>query len=159
MAHEEALQAYRMLKDNRWSALATTGEGGPMASMVSYAIAPDLSILMFLSGLARHSRNLDETPLASLVVSGPDQPEVTDPQTIPRVSVQGIVEPIPRDDPEFGPAWQVYVDRFPFAAPRLGLGDFTLYRLVPESVRWVGGFGAARTIKPDALREAAQELS
>ena len=159
MANEEAQQAVRMLKNHRWSALATTGQDGPMASMVSYAIEPDLGILMFLSGLARHSRNLKETPLASLVVAEPDQPEVADPQTIARVSVQGTVEGIPRDDPGFGPAWQVYVDRFPFAAPRLQLGDFTLYRLVPSAARWVGGFGAARTIKPDALRAAAEQIT
>ena len=155
MAGEERMKAVQMIRDFRWGALATTSEQGPMASMVSYAVTPNLDILMFLSRLARHTRNLDDNPVASLVVSGPDRPDVADPQTLPRVSVQGSVVPIPREDPEFESAWNTYVGRFPAAAPRLGLGDFNIYRLVPSEARYVGGFGAARTIKSDALREAA----
>lgn len=155
MASEGARQAVAMIRDHRWGALATAVGQEPMASMVSYAVESDLGLLMFLSGLARHARNLQENPTASLVVTAPDGPDVADPQTLPRISVLGAVAPIARDDATFGPAWRIYVERFPSAAPRLGLGDFTLYRLVPESARMIGGLGAARTIKGDALREAA----
>jgi len=155
MASEASMQTVQMIRGFRWGALATSGEQGPMASMVSYAVTPNLDVLMFLSGLARHTRNLNDNPAASLVVSDPDGSDVADPQTLPRVSVQGAVVAILRDDPDFAAAWRTYVGRFPAAAPRLGLGDFNLYRLTPDEARYIGGFGGARTIKGDALREAA----
>jgi putative heme iron utilization protein len=155
MASEGARQAVAMIRTHRWGGLATAIDGEPMASMVSYAVEPSLGLLMFLSGLARHARNLNANPVASLVVTVADGPDVADPQTLARVSVQGSVERIARDDAGFAAAWLAYVERFPSAESRLGLGDFTLYRLVPESARFIGGFGAARTIKGDALREAA----
>lgn len=139
--------------------MATTGTRGPLASMVSYASEPGLAgILVFISRLARHTRNLEDDSQASLAISVPDRPEVLDPQTLPRVSVQGSFEPIERTDPTFSTAWAVYSERFPTAAPRLQLGDFTLFRMVPEEARYVGGFGAARTVRGDALRTAAADL-
>lgn len=156
----EAHESVRLIAASRWAALATSAGKGPMASMVSYAVEPGMTgLLMFLSRLARHTRNLEENPAASLAISVPDTPEVLDPQTLPRVSVQGWVEPVERTSSEFGAAWAVYSGRFPSAAPRLQLGDFTIFRLHPEEARYVGGFGAARTVRGDALQRAAAELA
>jgi len=155
----EALDAVRLINAGRWAALATVGDRGPLASMVSYAVEPGLSgLLIFISRLARHTRNLESGSGASLVVSMPDHPEVLDPQTLPRVSIQASAGPVERDDPAFPEAWGIYADRFPAANPRLQLGDFTLFRLLIEDARFVGGFGAARTIRGEALRVAAVDL-
>ena len=88
----------------------------------------------------------------------PDRPDVLDPQTLPRVSVQGPVTAIERNHPTFPEVWHTYVSRFPAAASRLQLGDFTLFRLAPEEVRYVGGFGAARTLHGTVLTTAARSL-
>jgi putative heme iron utilization protein len=155
----EALDAVRLIKAGRWAALATAGDREPLASMVSYAVEPGLSgLLIFVSRLAMHTRNLESGSGASLVVSMPDHAEVLDPQTLPRVSIQASAGPIERDDPTFPGAWEIYADRFPAANPRLQLGDFTLFRLLIEDARYVGGFGAARTIRGEALRVAAADL-
>ena len=146
----EAHEVVRLITGGRWAALASHGDRGPLASMVSYAAEPELKgLTMFLSRLARHTRNLE----------GEASAEVLDPQTLPRVSVQGRVEAIERSEPTFAAAWEIYVERFPAAAPRLQLGDFTLFRLVPEEARYIGGFGSARTIRGDALRQAAVDLA
>ena len=156
----EAHEAVQLIIGGRWAALASYGDRGPLASMVSYATEPGLTgMTMFLSRLARHTRNLEEQTSGSLVISLPDRPEVLDPQTLPRVSVQGIVVAIERTDPAFAPAWQTHIERLPAVAPRLQLGDFTLFRLIPDEARYVGGFGAARTIRGDALRQAAIDLA
>lgn len=155
----EALDAVRLIKAGRWAALATAGDREPLASMVSYAVEPGLSgLLIFVSRLAMHTRNLESGSGASLVVSMPDHSEVLDPQTLSRVSIQASAGPIERDDPTFPGAWEIYADRFPAANPRLQLGDFTLFRLLIEDARYVGGFGAARTIRGEALRAAAADL-
>ena len=156
----EAHEVVRLITGGRWAALASHGDRGPLASMVSYAAEPELKgLTMFLSRLTRHTRNLEGEASASLAISLPDRPEVLDPQTLPRVSVQGRVEAIERSEPTFAAAWEIYVERFPAAAPRLQLGDFTLFRLVPEEARYIGGFGSARTIRGDALRQAAVDLA
>ncbi len=158
-ASNEARDAVVLIRAGRWAALATTGERGPLSSMVSYAVEPgSTGVLMFLSRLARHTRNLEASPLASLAISAPDRPDATDPQTLPRVSLQGPIELIPRDDSGFPFAWKVYAGRFPSAVPRLQLGDFSIYRLVPEEARYVGGFGAARTIRAGDLQNAVASL-
>ena len=155
----EAHEAVRLINAGRWAAIATTGDRGPLASMVSYAVEPEFSgLLMFLSRLARLTRNLEAGPVTSLAISMPDRADILDPQTLPRVSVQGPINAIERVDPAFADAWGVYGGRFPTAVPRLQLGDFTLYRLFPAEARYVGGFGAARTIRGDQLRAAAMDL-
>jgi putative heme iron utilization protein len=146
--------AVRMLLANRWAALATLGEDGPSASMVAYAPEPDLAgLLLFLSGLSGHTRNLLAEPRISLVISEAD-PGSGDPQTLARVSVKGIAEKIERSAPEFESAWQAYLERLPDAAPRIMLGDFALFRVVVSEARYVGGFAQAGTI-PAARLSAA----
>jgi putative heme iron utilization protein len=83
------LDAARPILTRRWAALATLTDNGPSASMVAYAPEPDLSsLLLFLSGLSQHTRNLLEEPRVALVVTEPDSGE-GDPQTLARLSVKG----------------------------------------------------------------------
>lgn len=153
------LEVARLVLSQRWAALATLNDGAPLASMVAYAPEPEMTgLLLFLSGLSLHTRNLMADARTSLVVGRPD-PGTGDPQTLPRVSLQGRVREIPREAPEFGTAWGHYLARFPEAAPRLDLGDFVLLRLVVDEARYVGGFGRAATLAGDELREAGRALS
>jgi len=153
------LEIARLVLARRWGAIATLNDGAPLASMVAYASEPGLDgLLLFLSGLSLHTRNLAADPRASLVVGDPD-PGSDDPQTLPRVSLQGRVTEISREARGFPAAWARYVARFPEAAPRLELGDFVLLRLVVEEARYVGGFARAVTLGGDRLREAGRALA
>lgn len=152
------LEIARLVLSQRWGALATLNDGAPLASMVAYAPEPGLAgLLLFLSGLSLHTRNLTADPRTSLVVGQPD-PGTGDPQTLPRVSLQGRALEISREAQEFGTAWGHYVARFPEAAPRLNLGDFMLLRLIVDEARYVGGFARAVTLDGDELREAGRAL-
>lgn len=152
---DAANEAVRLIRDQRWAALATVDGGVPVASMVAYAPEPELGgLLLFLSGLARHTRSLRAEPRACLVVSEPD-PGEGDPQLLPRVSIEGEFVEVPRDGNDFEDLWSLYVGRFPEAAPRLALADFALFRLLPTRIRWVGGFAQAVTLDADRLRKAA----
>lgn len=150
------LEAARLVMSHRWAALATLGADGPNASMIAYASTRDVSsLLLYLSGLSEHTRNLMADPRVSMVVSEPVSNNVGDPQTLARVSLKGRAGQIERTAQEFGDLWQLYVGRLPEAAPRLGLGDFILFRVVVEEARYVGGFASARTIPINRLAEAA----
>jgi putative heme iron utilization protein len=158
MVNAVRLDIARLVLKQRWGALATLDSGAPLASMVAYAPERDLGgLLLFLSGLSVHTQNLLADPRASLAVSEPDS-GTGDPQTLPRVSLQGAVTVVARESAGFGPAWGIYVERFPDAAPRLELGDFLLFRLAPAEARYVGGFARATRLSGEDLREAARAL-
>ena len=145
-------EAAALLQEQRWAALSTVADGVPEGSMVAYALAPGgAGLLFFLSGLAAHARNLAADPVAALAVTAPDIGE-GDPQLLPRLGLTGRVEMVDRREMRFGPLWQNYVEWFPWAAPRLGLGDFNLFLFVPTECRYVGGFARARTIPWERLR-------
>ena len=153
-----ALDAARLVIAHRWAALATLGEDGPAASMVAYAPESDLSsLVLFLSGLSAHTRNLITEPRVALVISDND-PGTEDPQALARLSLKGTAEMVGRTDPEFERVWQVYLSRLPDAAPRLGLSDFSLFRVVIGEARYVGGFARAGTVPVERLTAAAREL-
>jgi putative heme iron utilization protein len=145
MEREEVLQQLgRLISGQRWAALATVDEKGqPQASMVAYVPEPGFNgILLHLSQLAAHTRNLLESPWASLAIAEPDSGE-RDPQTLMRASLEGAVDPIARDSDEFLVCKQQYLARLPDAEQLFGFGDFMLLRLQPQSVRFVAGFGRA----------------
>lgn len=149
------VEAARLVLETRWAALATAGERGPLASMVAYAAEPGLSgLLLFLSGLSEHTRNLMTAPGCSLAVSRPD-PGVGDPQTLARVTLSGSASPLARDGGQFTELWPVYASAFPEAVPRLGLPDFVLFRFRIDTARFVGGFARAFTISGERLAHGA----
>ena len=126
--------------------------------MVAYAVEPGLGgLLMFLSQLAAHTRQMLEYPQVSLAITAPDTGD-GDPQLLPRVSLQGRAAPIGRDDETFALAAARYVQRFPDALPRFQLGDFHLFRFGIDEARYVGGFARASTFSGDQLRETAREM-
>jgi heme iron utilization protein len=141
-----AREAENLIRHQRWGALATVNDQGePVASMVAYALSPGgTGLVLFLSRLAQHTRGLLAQPRTSLAVSEPDTEE-GDPQRLQRATVNGKARVIPRDTDDFVRHGDAYVERFPDALPRFELGDFVLFELVPEDVRYVGGF--ARTAR------------
>jgi putative heme iron utilization protein len=138
-----AKEARALLHAQRWAALATVDGGEPLASMVAYAIDEEhRGLLLLLSQLAQHTKNLLNDPRASLVVSEPDAGD-GDPQRLQRLTVQASVAIVRRDASDYVTAAERYIERFPDALPRFELGDFVLFRLVAVDARYVGGFARA----------------
>ncbi len=157
MASSLRVEIARLVLSKRWAALATLHEGAPAVSMVAYAPEAGLAgLLMFLSGLSAHTRDLLEDPRCSLGIGEPDLLE-GDPQTLARVSLRGRVQALRADDAGYAAAWLRYVERFPDAARRAELPDFRLFRMVIDEARYVGGFARAVTLDGDEIREAARE--
>ncbi len=153
-ATSSELEAARLVLAHRWAALATLGDDGPSASMVAYAPEPGLrNLVLFVSGLSEHTRNLIKEPRAALVISEIDS-GTGDPQTLARLSVKGTAAMVERAAPEFDEVWRTYIARLPDAAPRIVLRDFSLFRIVVEEARYVGGFAQAGTIPPARLSAA-----
>ncbi|MBC7432568.1 MAG: pyridoxamine 5'-phosphate oxidase family protein, partial [Rubritepida sp.] len=75
--------------------LATQEDGQPFASLVTHAVAPDGALLLWLSTLSRHTRQLQREPRCALMAQA--APAEANPQTAPRVTVTGRAAPI--EDP------------------------------------------------------------
>ncbi|MDT8266850.1 pyridoxamine 5'-phosphate oxidase family protein, partial [Roseomonas sp. DSM 102946] len=107
--------------------LATQAGGQPFASLVTPAVAPDGSVLLFLSTLSEHTRHLLAEPRCALLFTGP-APEIN-PQTAPRVTVTGLAIPVPEGEADaLKSRWLL---RHPYAALYAGFGDFDLWRVRP----------------------------
>jgi len=147
----------RLLRGQRWAALATVGEDGtPLASMVAYCPADDLgSVTLHLSRLAAHTGNLLARPQISLVVTEPDDGR-DDPQTLARATLAGEVSAIPRDAADFPALRAGYIARLPESEPLFDFPDFILFRLTVNEARFVGGFARAFTYGPADLARAAE---
>jgi putative heme iron utilization protein len=149
---EDLGEVARSISGSRWAALATLGgDGAPQASWVAYVPDPAArELLLHLSRLAAHTGNLLAQPRAGLGISAADRGE-GDPQTLPRVSLQGTAEAVARDDPAWPGLRARYIDRLPDAAPLFDFPDFVLFRFRIESGRWVGGFGRIFDFDPATL--------
>lgn len=147
-----------LLARERWACLATLGaDGTPLAAMVAFAPdGEDGDLMLHLSTLARHTRNLLQRPRVSLAVSEQYTGQ-GDPQTLARVAVQGEIEVIAREDDDYTRLRDVYVTALPDSEPRFGFGDFHLLRLVAGEARYVGGFARAFAVDAHALRGAVRE--
>lgn len=100
-------------------------------------------ILMHLSTLARHTKNIQQQAQVGFMVCTPEL-EADSPLSLPRISFQGHVEVLP--EAEMEAAKSVYLARFPDAELLFDFADFSLFRLCVSNVYWVGGFGLARKI-------------
>jgi hypothetical protein len=156
METKERQELQRIIREGRWAALATYGDGAPLASMVAYASETGFTgFLMHLSLLSAHTRNLLASGAASLAISEPDGARVRNPQTLARVSIQGEVRPLQEAAPGYAEARALYEKRFPDSSPLFGFEDFLLFRLVPREARFVAGFASAYTVDARELQEIA----
>jgi putative heme iron utilization protein len=147
---EQAAQAARrLLRAARSASLGTLGADGlPSVTLVTPATAPDLSVLMLLSSLSEHRRNLERDGACGLMVTG--DATAPNPQTAPRLSLGGRAALVPE---EAAGAWRRrWLAAHPYAAGYAAFTDFALFRFVPERAHFVGGFANAHRLSLAALR-------
>jgi heme oxygenase (biliverdin-IX-beta and delta-forming) len=140
-----AFEARKLLRAARSGTLATVADGGqPIASLVTHACAPDLSVLLLLSNLSEHTRHLRSEPRCSILACG--AMEGANPQTAPRVTVTGIAEMA--DDAALKAR---FLAVHPYAALYAEFGDFHLWRIRPMAALFVGGFARAVRLRQAEL--------
>jgi putative heme iron utilization protein len=156
MTHEPRLTvALRsLLQNQRVAALGTLDtDGFPFVSMVPFAVEPaSAQLVIHVSGLAVHTRNLQTTPRVSLLVM---QAEVTgEPvHALARVTLEGVATVLERDRAAWRQARDAYLARFPDAQPMTELGDFMFVGVAVQGARQVAGFGAARSLDAETMAE------
>ena len=139
----QALRA--LLQRQEIAALGTLRRDEPFVSMVPYALLADGAFVVHVSRLATHTRDMEEHPRVSLMVVAGRQPDVPA-QGVPRATLQADAQACPSDGPRYAEARAAYLARFPDTEFMFGFADFSLFVLVPRSVRFVAGFAQAGSL-------------
>ena len=135
----------RLIHDRMTAALGTLHQGVPFVSMVPYAVARDGSFILHVSRLAAHTLDMLDNPEVSLLITESEASEKM-PQALARVTVEGRAEMLDRESETSTDAREVYLSRFPDAAPLFEFSDFNIFIVRPMSARVIAGFGQAVTI-------------
>ncbi len=123
-------------------------DGAPFASFVLIATDEDGDIVLLISRLARHTKNLAGDRRASLLVVA-EGGEGGDPLAGARVTFNGSVD---EDVTASGRAR--FLARHPEAERYAGFGDFQFYRLRISSAHLVAGFGRIADLTREDVVEA-----
>ena len=146
----------QLLRGQRWGCLGSQNESGPYVSWVAFVAEDDFSgLILHLSRLAKHTRNLEINPNVSLALSEPDDGK-GNPQELARLTLEGTVTVIDPASPDYVQFKALYLSRLPDAEMMFQFSDFSLYRFEPQSGRYVDGFASSHAITPDKLKVASQ---
>lgn len=148
-----------LINTQRVAALGTLGEDGlPFVSMVPYALEPHSPCLVIhISTLAAHTRNLQATPQVSLLVMQAEVPGEPV-HALPRVTLIGQATVLAPGSAAWADGRAAYLARFPEAAPMTQLGDFMFVAIHLAGARQVAGFGAARSLDAETLESILRPL-
>jgi len=147
-------EARQLLRRTRTGTLATLNrEGGiPYASLANVATDVEGWPVLLISTLAWHTQNLLADPRASLMVA--ELPAEGDALTGARMTVMGRFEKVADQALK-----RRYLARHPAAGFYAGFKDFAFWRMVPELVHAVAGFGRIETLQPDEVFPQAKEMA
>ena len=132
----------------RFGSLATTARepaGWPFATLVAVAFDARGRPLLLLSRLAEHTKNLEASDRASLLVTEHGE---ADPLAAGRMTLVGTCARVP--DGERDAALTAFLAVHPEASSYAGFADFGLWRLEVAQARWIGGFGRMKWIDAEA---------
>lgn len=113
----------------------------PYPSFVLLATDYDGAPLLFLSGLAEHSRNIAADPRAGLLAQAADGESGPSPEPLAGARLSLLGRLAPTDAPHVRAR---FLNRHPGAQRLTMLGDFSFYRFETTRAHLVAGFGRAR---------------
>ena len=138
-----AREARQLLRAHRYGALCTLSKkfgGHPFGSITPYLVDHDGSLLILISTLAEHTKNIQNDSRVSLITHNQESTHI---QTQGRVTVLGSATI--ETNREF--TGKRYLRYFPEAQSYFAMHDFSFYRIVPQAIRFIGGFGNIQWVK------------
>jgi putative heme iron utilization protein len=138
--------AKSLLRRSRQGALGTlmVGSGDPYCSLVNVASAPDGSLILLISRLAVHTKNILADSRASLML---DERAPGDPLEGARIMIAGRAEEVNGDDREV--LRRRYLNAHPSAEAFVDFRDFSFFRIRCSGAHLVAGFGRIIDLRPE----------
>ncbi len=125
-----------------------SADGSPFVTLVTVANKSPTQLVMLLSGLARHTKNLDSNGQCSLLLVQQGG-EGGNPLEGARLTVVGEVKKMPRG--EDAAERESFLTVHPDAAMYADFGDFSIYRMDIHQAHLVAGFGRIETLTAEQL--------
>jgi heme iron utilization protein len=116
-------------------------DGAPFVTLVNIAADTELRPLLLISNLSHHTKCLNATPRASVMLHAPIAAE-GDPMLTLRVTVSGSFIQI--EDAE---AKAAFLASHPYADFYAGFGDFNIWRMDAGHAHIIAGFGRAYSVR------------
>lgn len=156
MDEESKAKFFQLIRTQKNASLGTTLQGQPLVSMVLYSASSDLtSYAIHISQLAQHTQNIMNDPRVSLMICESVRKGIN-PQTLARISIMGKAMLLSSMSTEYAAAKESYLAKYPFAKMNFQLGDFSMYAIKLEAVRYVAGFGKAFRLTPADIEALAR---
>jgi len=143
----EARSLLALMRGSLGSLAERDGVTYPFVSLVLPAQSNDGEIILLLSDLSDHAKNLQRDPRASLLMDG--TLELKEPLTGPRLTLLGEVQRSPDQSGDK----TLYLKAHPEAELYAGFGDFKFYRFRILEGLFVAGFGRIFRLKPEELKD------
>lgn len=154
-AQSDPRAARELLRAHRYGALSTLSkkfDGHPFASITPYLVDHDGSLLILISALAEHTKNIIHDPRVSLITHNQHDPHI---QAQGRITVVGTAA-LQAQREQTGKRFLRY---FPEAETYYNMPDFEFYRITPMALRHIGGFGDIHWIKAEKYLVPTNALS
>ncbi len=148
-----ALEARQFVRRHHHGVLATISrrlDGMPFASVCPFITDHQARPVFLISGLAEHTKNLAADPRASLIV----HPCADNMHAAGRVTLTGKAENIGRPEALV----KRYSELMPDAASYFELGDFNLWRINIEAIRFIMAFGKIEWVEPKSYAPPENSL-
>jgi len=135
------------------STLSKENEGWPFGSIVPYLVTPQYDVVLYISLISEHFRNLSADPRGSLLIAADLQS--ANPQAYARATCLITFDRV--SEGELSEIREQYEHRFPDAVNYELAHNFVFMRGSISRVRWIGGFGDIRWINGEQLRRVAPD--
>lgn len=152
---EEKVQlAYDLISQEKNGILSTHSlemEGYPFGSLTPYVVDQNGQVIILVSDLAQHTKNMKANPKVSLTISQTSTEE--NKQATMRATYLGQAKKIEREDEEYPTISERYIKEFPQAKNYFDTHDFYFYRLEFARIRMIAGFGKIYWVEPEEWRK------
>ena len=143
----EARALLRLARGSLGSLAERDGKPYPFVSLVLPALSAEGEVILLLSDLSDHAKNLQRDPRASLLMDG--TLDLKEPLTGPRLTLLGEVQVSPDQTGDKAR----YLAVHPEAEMYAGFGDFRFYRFRYFEGLFVAGFGRIFRLRPEELKD------
>lgn len=144
-----SLNPSEFIKSQTFGVLSThsfSDTGYPFGSVTPYIVTEQGDIVIYISDLAEHTKNVEHNNKVSLTVF--DVKTVHHPSSNPRITCIADAKRVTEHQQQLRKA---YTDKYPDAQMIMDLPGFHFYQLKLKRARLVAGFGEVKWLTPSQL--------
>ncbi len=140
-------EAVILMRSNNVAVLSTLSknyDNFPFGSFITYVTGQDRSIYIYASDIAEHTKNILKNSKSCLTIF--KIKENQDKQNSSRLSIMGNLKKIENEE-DIENSKDRFFKFLPESETYSSAHDFNFYKMKPNKIRWIGGFGEIAWLK------------